>query len=89
MHNLAWIYNRQGGADEAEKLYLQALELTKKILGAKHPQTLVATYNLALIYRSQGRTKELEKLRLQVLESRFGTMIMQDLANTQFNESSS
>ena len=85
MHNLAWIYNRQGRAEEAEKSYLQVLELTKMVLGMEHPYTLMATHNLALIYRNQGCTKEAEKLRPQVLESRFGALTMQDL-NTEFNE---
>ena len=43
MHNLGWIYNRQGHAEEAEKLYLQVLELTKIVLGVEHPQTSIVS----------------------------------------------
>ena len=43
MHNLGWIYNRQGRAEEAEKLYLQVLELTKIVLGVEHPQTSIVS----------------------------------------------
>ncbi len=37
--NLALIYDNQGRYDEAESLYLQALEMRRKLLGDEHPYT--------------------------------------------------
>ena len=55
---------------EAEPLYLQALELTKRLLGEEHPHVATSLNNLALLYKSQGRYSEAEPLYLQALEIR-------------------
>ena len=39
LNNLAFLYYDQGRYEEAEPLYLQALEMCKKFLGDKHPNT--------------------------------------------------
>ena len=38
-HNLAELYRAQGRYDEAEPLYLHALDMRKKLLGDEHPHT--------------------------------------------------
>ncbi len=37
LNNLAALYNTQGCYTEAEPLYLQALELSERVLGENHP----------------------------------------------------
>ena len=45
LNNLAGLYKNQGRYTEAEPLYLQALELYKKLLGEDHPNTSLITEN--------------------------------------------
>jgi tetratricopeptide (TPR) repeat protein len=49
-------------------LYLQALELRKRLLGEEHPHVATSLNNLAGLYYSQGRYSEAEPLYLQALE---------------------
>jgi hypothetical protein len=44
--------------------------MTKKLLGAEHPDTLRSMGNLASTYRNQGRWNEAEQLEIQVLDMR-------------------
>ncbi len=64
------MYESQGRYEEAEPLYLQALELCKRLLGDNHPDVATSLNNLALLYESQGRYEEAEPLYLQALELR-------------------
>jgi tetratricopeptide (TPR) repeat protein len=47
---------------------LQALELTRRLLGEEHPDVATSLHNLANLYESQGRYAEAEPLSLQALE---------------------
>jgi len=47
---------------EAETLFRSALEGRRRVLGADHPDTLVAAYNLALTLEAEKQFKEAEKL---------------------------
>jgi tetratricopeptide (TPR) repeat protein len=71
---LLWIYgsclHEDGRWDEAEKIYVQVIEIEKEKLGADHPDTLASMANLAVIYSEQGREDEAEKLKVQVIEIR-------------------
>jgi Tetratricopeptide repeat len=49
---------------------MNVLELQKKVLGEKHPETIRAMANLALTWWQQGRSSEAEKLRVDALELR-------------------
>ena len=40
---------------EAELLYTKALQLSKKVLGKEHPNTIISMNNLAMLYNAQGR----------------------------------
>lgn len=46
------------------------IEMRKRILGDKHPHTLLAMANLALTFWNQGRWKEAEALEIVVMEIR-------------------
>ncbi len=50
MNNLALIYNNRGWQEEAEKLFVQVMEISKTKLRANHPDTLTSIANLALTY---------------------------------------
>jgi hypothetical protein len=43
-------------------LYLQALELSKRLLGEDHPHVATSLNNLAGLYDSQGRYDQAEPL---------------------------
>jgi tetratricopeptide (TPR) repeat protein len=59
-----------GRWDEAEKTYVQEIEILKEKLGADHRDTLVGISNLAVTYSYQGRQDKAEKLKVQVMEIR-------------------
>ena len=68
--NLAYLYYYQGRYDQAEPLLVQALELSKRLLGEDHPDVATSLNNLAALYKSQGRYDQAEPLYLQALELR-------------------
>jgi tetratricopeptide (TPR) repeat protein len=49
-------------------LYLQALELRKRLLGDNHPDVATSLNNLAGLYESQGRYDEAETILHRALE---------------------
>jgi Tetratricopeptide repeat len=49
---------------------VQELEMTKRVLGHEHPDTLTSMGNLASTYWNQGRWTEAEELNVQELETR-------------------
>ena len=67
MHNLALMYDEQGRLGEAEKLYVQAIEARKRVLGPEHRDTLISMYNLAIFWDKQGRRSE----AMALMESAF------------------
>ena len=52
---------------QAEPLYREALELTREVLGPRHPRTLAGLNNLAALYERQGRHGEAEPLYREAL----------------------
>ena len=46
------------------------MEMTKRLLGAEHPDTLTSIANLASTFQNQGRWNEAEQLKIQVMEMR-------------------
>ncbi|AOW99266.1 hypothetical protein BJP34_07160 [Moorena producens PAL-8-15-08-1] len=55
---------------EAEPLFVQALEMRKKLLGQDHPDVVKSLNNLGLLYYNQGRYHEAEPLFVQALKMR-------------------
>jgi Tetratricopeptide repeat len=43
------------------------MDMSKKLLGAEHPDTIRSMGNLASTYRNQGRCNEAEQLELEVI----------------------
>jgi hypothetical protein len=48
---------------------MQVMEMSKKKLGADHPDTLTSMANLASTYRNQGRWDAAKELFVQVMET--------------------
>jgi len=48
--------------------YIQALALTRKLLGEEHLSVALSRRSLALLYDSQGRYSEAEPLYIQALD---------------------
>jgi eukaryotic-like serine/threonine-protein kinase len=55
---------------EAAKQLERAVDLSRRVLGPEHPDTLTATNNLAMIYRDQGKYPAAEALESRTLEAR-------------------
>ncbi len=68
LNNLANLYYFQEKYEQAEPLYMQALELRKQLLGENHPDSARSLNNLALLYKSQGKYEQAEPLLIQGLE---------------------
>ncbi|AUT03832.1 tetratricopeptide repeat protein [Nostoc sp. CENA543] len=70
LNNLAELYRSQGKYSQAEPLHIQALALSRKLLGEEHPSVATSLNNLAALYRSQGRYSEAEPLYIEALALR-------------------
>ena len=68
-NNLALAYQNQGRWKEAEELFVQVLETTKRALGQEHTDNLASMASLVLTYQSQERRKESEELFVQVIQT--------------------
>ncbi|MEI6371810.1 MAG: tetratricopeptide repeat protein, partial [Nostocales cyanobacterium ELA608] len=66
-NNLAVLYRNQGKYSEAEPLYLEALEMRKRLFTGDHPDVASSLNNLAVLYRNQGKYSEAEPLYLDAL----------------------
>jgi tetratricopeptide (TPR) repeat protein len=66
--HLALLYESQGKYEEAEPLFLSALEMYKRLLGEEHLDVAASLNNLAELYRSQGKYEEAEPLYRSALE---------------------
>jgi non-specific serine/threonine protein kinase/serine/threonine-protein kinase len=62
------VYDDLGLYHRAESLLGQALEIRRRTLGPKHPDTLTARGDLAWVYRNEGRFSEAEKLQRETLD---------------------
>jgi tetratricopeptide (TPR) repeat protein len=66
--NLGTLYADQGKLDEAEKMFIWALDGHKKALGAEHTSILRTVGDLGNLYRRQGKLDEAEKMFIWALE---------------------
>src|SRR6202522_1812749 len=67
-NNFGLVMMDAGDWNNAEKLFVQGLDMRKKLLGAEHPHTLRSMGNLASTYWNQGRWNEAEQLEVQVMD---------------------
>ena len=65
LNNLALVYDSQGKYPEAQKLYLQALEIDKKTIGENHPNYAIDLNGLGVLYYNWGK-KENDRNKLQI-----------------------
>ena len=63
-------YQDLGLYPEAQRQVERALDLRLRVLGEKHPDTLISMSSLASLYRNQGKVAQAEPLYLKVLEIR-------------------
>jgi ankyrin repeat protein len=68
--DLGHIFARQGKLDEAENMFVQALEAKEKVLGPRHALTIETMNDLGRLYRSQGNMEKAEEIYQRVLELR-------------------
>ena len=69
LYTLAEIYNAQWRYGEAEKLYKRALESSKRILGQKHPDTIIRYRKLATLYLERDDKESFEKAKKTLNEA--------------------
>ncbi|MDM3854433.1 MAG: tetratricopeptide repeat protein [Aphanizomenon gracile PMC649.10] len=70
LNNLANLYYNQGKYSEAEPLYLDALEMRRRLFTGDNPHVATSLNDLAGLYKRQGKYSEAEPLYLQALEMR-------------------
>ncbi|MBD2353788.1 tetratricopeptide repeat protein [Tolypothrix sp. FACHB-123] len=70
LNNLAALYDSQGKYNQAEPLFIQALDLLRRFLGDEHPDVAISLNNLAELYRSQGKYSQAEPLLIQAKDLR-------------------
>jgi tetratricopeptide (TPR) repeat protein len=62
LDSLGYMYSNQGRHEEAEKMYLRALQGTEKAWGPEHTLTLETVNNLGSLYAKLGRLDKAEKM---------------------------
>src|ERR1700678_1530422 len=67
-NNFGLVMMEHGEWNNAEQLFVQVMDMRKKLLGAEHPSTLTSMANLASTYLNQGRWNEAEQLFVQVMD---------------------
>ncbi len=68
LNGLAGLYQSQGKYGEAEPLFVHALLIREKRLGAYHPNVATSLNNLGLLYESQGKYRDAELFYLRSIE---------------------
>ncbi|KAH0536061.1 hypothetical protein FGG08_007027 [Glutinoglossum americanum] len=68
--NASWYFRNRGQFERAETKADMSFRLREKILGPKHPDTLVSVSNLAAVLHDQGRYRAAEVMNLQALQGR-------------------
>ena len=68
MHNLATLYAHQGRDAEAELLFIETLEIRKRVLGEKDPAAFFTMTELAALYQQVQRLTEAEELYVPAVQ---------------------
>jgi len=70
MNGLGLLRTKQKNYNEAEHLFIEALNGRQQKLGEDHPETLESKNDLAVLYKEQGDYAKAEPLLLEALEGR-------------------
>ncbi|MDJ0705956.1 MAG: TIR domain-containing protein [Leptolyngbyaceae cyanobacterium MO_188.B28] len=70
LSRVGYYFDKLGRYGEAEPLLVEALGMTKRLLGDEHPDVARSLNNLAALYDSQGRYGEAEPLYVEALGMR-------------------
>jgi len=62
MNDLAGLYHDLKRDDEAEQLYVKALEIRARVQGEDHQDTLILLNNMAALYRDMGKLEKASEL---------------------------
>ena len=62
-NNLGFVYFKMDNPEEAERAYIQALQIWEETLGSDHPNVGASLNNLAALYENNGDYKQAEKYR--------------------------
>ena len=65
---MAIVLSREGRNAEAEKLEREELDISRRVLGAEHPQTAASIYHLGVIAANRGNRTEALSLLRQALD---------------------
>ena len=94
-NNFRFVMEEIGDWNNAEQLAMQVLQMRKKLLSAKHPDTLKSMGDLVNTYYHQGKLDKAEQLGVHVLDMRKKLLgmkhpdtltSMEDLANTYYRQ---
>jgi hypothetical protein len=67
-------YFRRGIYPEADRPFIELIDIRRRVLLKDHPNRLIAMSNLAVLYRTQGKYAEAEQIIAGVLEIRQRTL---------------
>ena len=70
LNETGYYLNQRGQYSEAEPLYVEALSMSKRLLGDEHPSVASSLNNLAALYDNQGRYSDAEPLYEEALSMR-------------------
>jgi len=62
-NNLGFVHFKMDNPEEAERAYIQALQMWEETLGSDHPNVGASLNNLAALYENNGDYKQAEKYR--------------------------
>jgi len=87
LNNLALACRRQGQKENAERYYLEALEIYEKQLGSKHSDVAAVLNNLGVFYTNERRFEEAERAHQRALAIRQNAKptLRADVAQSQCN----
>ncbi|KAI1334196.1 P-loop containing nucleoside triphosphate hydrolase protein [Xylariaceae sp. FL0016] len=69
-HNLGLLYSNQDKLQEAEEMYMRALQGQEKAWGPDHTLTLDMVHNLGALYFDQGKLQEAEEMYMRALQGK-------------------
>ncbi|KAH0534097.1 hypothetical protein FGG08_007306 [Glutinoglossum americanum] len=68
LYKVGWCLLSNGQYSEAEQMHRKGLELSEKVLGLEHPDTLASRTQLGWALRMQGKYAKAEQMERQTLE---------------------